>query len=51
VTTHAGTNTRATDPLRLRRWPIEEHTPLHVPGAEAAGGFELQRRIGLDLVE
>lgn len=51
VTTHAGVNTRATDPYRLRRWPIEEATPLHVLGVEASGGFELLRRIGVDLVE
>lgn len=51
VTTHAGTNTRASDPLRLRRWPIEEHTPLHVLGVEASGGFEVLRRRGIDLVE
>lgn len=51
VTTHAGTNTRATDPLRLRRWPIEEATPLHLLGVEAAGGFQWLRRLGVDLVE
>lgn len=51
VTTHAGTNTRATDPLRLARWPIQEGTPLHLLGVEASGGFELLRRGGIDLVE
>jgi peptidoglycan/xylan/chitin deacetylase (PgdA/CDA1 family) len=51
VTTHAGTNTAATDPLRIARWPIEEHTPLHHLGAEASGGFALLRRFGIDLVE
>jgi peptidoglycan/xylan/chitin deacetylase (PgdA/CDA1 family) len=51
VTTHAGTNSRSSDPLRLRRWPIEEHTPLHVLGVEASGGFEILRRRGIDLIE
>lgn len=51
VTTHAGTNTSSSDPLRLRRWPIEEHTPLHVLGVEASGGFEALRRLGIDLIE
>jgi len=51
VTTHAGTNTATSDRFRLRRWPIEERTPLHVLGAEASGAFEWLRRLGLDLVE
>ncbi len=51
VTTHAGTNTVASDPYRLARWMIDDKTPIHVLGTEAAGGFELLRRIGLDLSE
>ncbi len=51
VTTHAGVNTAASDPFRLRRWPIEEGTPVHLLGVEASGGFEWLRRLGLDLVE
>lgn len=51
VTTHAGVNLRSTDRLRLRRWMIDETTPVHVLVAEACGGFELLRRLGLDLSE
>ena len=51
VTTHAGTNTAQSDRFRLRRWPIEEGTPLYALGAEASGAFECLRRLGLDLVE
>jgi len=51
VTTHAGTNTRARDRMRLARWMIDEQTPLHLLATEACGGFELLRRIGLDLSE
>jgi len=51
VTTHAGVNGRGADPYRLRRWPIEEGTPLHLLGVEASGGFEWLRRLGIDLVE
>jgi peptidoglycan/xylan/chitin deacetylase (PgdA/CDA1 family) len=51
VTTHAGTNTAASDPFRLARWMIDDATPVHVLGTEASGGFALLRRIGLDLSE
>lgn len=51
VTTHAGVVTADTDRLRLPRWMLEEETPLYLLQAEAAGGFELLRRLGLDLVE
>ena len=51
TTTHAGTNTRRSDPTRLGRWMIEESTPLHLLACEACGGFELLRRLGLDLSE
>lgn len=51
VTTHAGVNHADTDPYRLRRWPIHDGTALHEVGVEAAGGFELLRRLGVDLVE
>lgn len=51
VTTHAGVVTRGRDPWRLPRWMIDEETPLHHLVAEACGGFELWRRLGLDLVE
>ena len=51
TTTHAGTNTPGSCPHRLARWMIDEATPLHLLAAEACGGFELLRRLGLDLSE
>ena len=51
ATTHAGTNTKASEPTRLSRWMIEESTPLHLLACEACGGFELLRRFGVDLSE
>ena len=49
VTTHSGTNTVESDRFRLKRWMIDDQTPLHWIAAEACGGFELLRRFGLDL--
>ena len=51
VTTHSGVVRADTDRMRLPRWMLEEETPLYLLQAEAAGGFELLRRIGLDLIE
>jgi peptidoglycan/xylan/chitin deacetylase (PgdA/CDA1 family) len=52
VMTHAGTNTRAMLPsLDLRRIAIDDGTRLHLLCAEACGGFELLRRLGVDLSE
>jgi peptidoglycan/xylan/chitin deacetylase (PgdA/CDA1 family) len=51
VTTHSGANDQGTDPMRLGRWMIDEDTPMHHLVAEACGGFELLRRLGLNLVE
>jgi peptidoglycan/xylan/chitin deacetylase (PgdA/CDA1 family) len=51
VTTHPGTNTSSSDPYRLARWMIDDGTPLYLLGCEAAGGFELLRRLGLELAE
>lgn len=51
VTTHSGVVRADSDRMRLPRWMLEESTPLWLLQAEAAGGFELLRRIGLDLVE
>lgn len=51
VTTHAGVVTRGSDPLHLPRWMIDDSTPLHHLVCEACGGFELLRRLGLDLSE
>lgn len=49
VTTHAGTNFAGGDRMRLARWMFDEDTPVHHLAAEACGGFELLRRIGIDL--
>lgn len=51
VTTHAAANRRGDDRYRLGRWMIDEDTPIHLLVTEAAGGFDLLRRRGLDLVE
>lgn len=51
TTTHAGVNTRDRDPFELARLMIDEDARLHVIATEACGGFELLRRIGLDLSE
>lgn len=51
TTTHAGVNTRSTDPFELRRLMLDEDARLHVLATEACGGFELLRRFGLDLSE
>jgi len=51
VTTHAGTNHKGGDSMRLARWMIDEDTPLHLLAAEACGGFALLRRFGIDLSE
>jgi peptidoglycan/xylan/chitin deacetylase (PgdA/CDA1 family) len=49
TTTHAGTNKKGDDPYRLKRWMIDEDAELHLIACEAAGGFDLLRRFGLDL--
>jgi peptidoglycan/xylan/chitin deacetylase (PgdA/CDA1 family) len=51
VNTHAGTNDVRTPRHELRRVPVDDRTPLHLLVAEACGGFELVRRLGLDLSE
>jgi peptidoglycan/xylan/chitin deacetylase (PgdA/CDA1 family) len=51
TTTHAGTNTRQSDPMRLARWMIDDDTPMHLMATELCGGFELLRMFGLDLSE
>ncbi|MEO6710102.1 MAG: polysaccharide deacetylase family protein, partial [Planctomycetota bacterium] len=51
VTMHAGVNlphTRATD---LKRLAIADDARLHLLATEACGGFELLRRIGINLSE
>ena len=51
TTTHAGTNAATDDPLRLKRLMIDDSAELHRIAAEACGGFDLLRRLGVDLSE
>jgi peptidoglycan/xylan/chitin deacetylase (PgdA/CDA1 family) len=51
ATTHAGTNRRGDDPFELKRIMIDERSELHVIAAEACGGFDLLRKVGIDLSE
>lgn len=51
VNTHAGTNGRGADELELRRLPVDDATSLHLLVAEACGGFDLLRRVGIELGE
>ncbi|MFT5152418.1 MAG: hypothetical protein ACI841_002416, partial [Planctomycetota bacterium] len=51
VTTHSGCNERQTDRTRLRRWMIDEETPVSHLVAEACGGFALLRRCGIEFVQ
>lgn len=49
VTTRGGTNLAGADPMALKRIMIDDAVRLHWVAAEACGGFELLRRLGLDL--
>ncbi len=51
TTTHAGTNSRASDAFELKRVMIDEDAALHRIVTEACGGFDLLRRVGIDLSE
>ena len=51
VTTHAGVNTRSSDPYRLARWMIDDSVQQHLVAAEMCGAFALFRKLGLDLSE
>ncbi|MAE27511.1 MAG: polysaccharide deacetylase family protein [Planctomycetota bacterium] len=51
VTTHAGANLAGSESLALKRWALSSETQLHLIAAEACGGFELLRKLGLDLSE
>jgi peptidoglycan/xylan/chitin deacetylase (PgdA/CDA1 family) len=51
VTTHAGLNRPSRDPFQLKRWTLTERLPVHLLVTELCGGFDLLRRMGLDLVE
>lgn len=49
TTTHAGVHRKGRDPYRIPRVMIDEDAQLHRIAAEACGGYELLRRLGLDL--
>lgn len=49
TTTHPGVHVRGRDVYRIPRVMIDEDAQLHRIVAEACGGFELLRRIGIDL--
>lgn len=51
VNTHAGTVGRGSQPYELKRLPVDDKSQLHLLVAETCGGFDLLRRIGLDLSE
>ncbi len=51
VTMHAGVNLPHTKPTELKRLAIADDAKLHLLATEACGGFELLRRIGIDLSE
>jgi peptidoglycan/xylan/chitin deacetylase (PgdA/CDA1 family) len=51
TTTHAGTNRAGADAYELKRLMIDEDAELHLVAAEACGGFDLLRKLGLDLSE
>lgn len=51
ATTHAGTNRASTNPYELKRIMIDEDADLSLIAAEACGGFDLLRKIGIDLSE
>ena len=51
VTTHAGTNGKESDPYALKRLMIDENAKLYLLAAEACGGFDLLRKLGIDLSE
>lgn len=51
VTMHAGVNTPDSDRFALKRLAIDDGAQLHLLAAEACGGFELLRRVGINLSE
>lgn len=51
VTMHAGVNTPSTRPTELKRLAIADDAKLHLLATEACGGFELLRRVGINLSE
>ena len=51
VTMHPGVNVASSDPYTCARVAIDDTCELHMLVAEACGGFELLRRLGLNLSE
>ena len=51
VTMHAGVNLPHTKATELKRLAIADDAKLHLLATEACGGFELLRRLGIDLSE
>lgn len=51
VTMHAGVNTAKSERYALKRLAVDDSAQLHLLAAEACGGFELLRRVGLNLSE
>lgn len=51
VTMHAGTNRADTDRMALKRLAIDDAAKMHLLVAEACGGFDLLRKLGIDLSE
>ncbi|MBM3976766.1 MAG: hypothetical protein FJ299_07220 [Planctomycetes bacterium] len=51
VTSHSGTNDARTKPMELKRIPFDEDSQLHLLVAEACGGFDLLRKLGIDWSE
>lgn len=49
VTMHSGINRPDTERSELRRLAIDDSAQLHLLATEACGGFELLRKVGLDL--
>jgi hypothetical protein len=51
VNTHAGANEAGADRMQLARLSIDDGAALHLLAAEACGGFDLVRRLGVNLSE
>jgi peptidoglycan/xylan/chitin deacetylase (PgdA/CDA1 family) len=51
VTMHAGTNLPHTPRTRMHRLALDESSSLHLLVAEACGGFDLLKKLGLNLSE
>ena len=51
VTMHAGTNRRGAEPTTFHRLALADGVELHLLAAEACGGFDLLRKLGIDLSE